>query len=774
METIISETLDNNKPEWTVKQILKEYPELGIPHFQRGLVWNTDSVSLLLESLFYGTPCGTIILWEPSNPSDNGIHLPGEKDDFKRLIIDGQQRIRSLRGALENISTEDDDGDEDGHEDTIWCVNLARIPDLSGLLEGGLEGNPLFMKVKDPSDEKARYKYNIIPLKMFIKSAGRDLEWDRINPHENIREVLETIKRIELSKRLQGIYDRKLFVISMKESNTDNRLHEMVQLYNRINSSGKRVESEERAFATLVSIWPGTGKWLKELFSEIHKNEEDGNPAEKLSRDDMLKRKKERNFGFKLFIRTLIQTFSYHFGYSLGSGSFSFDWIDRPEFNGILTSKSEKSRVEALFEHTKDMLIFVKNVLKEELKCDDLQTLPETVSLLPVFHLLIRYPNFLNKDKQEKYRPLFGLLILEILLAEKTQRDILKIIRLINEANTARDCVEELRKEITFSAGDLKDRLAESNSLQDRYVLLFYWLLRKNSVSDFSYKNVDSENFRHKAEVEICDKEKPEKQHIVPYSKLKEIFGIQDRARLSSHPANNIGNITYISKALNSYDTGLGSKPINLYIEPPENLRRHFLIGKDEETKGSTLVELYSKIIMAEGEETESIAKLKESDFKKICGLRRELICRGFENWVKDLSGSLSIDDRIEPEWPFWSSTGQYNISKLHYPDEIEDSLISMIRGGAKADDSGKDEEKYVEFWFHGKRNRDKENFRMHLYCDKIKIKDPEKCPEEFKKFMQIVAACYADLGKVEGWDHVFVKPEQEEKIIEAIRAFSV
>ncbi|MDI6755228.1 MAG: hypothetical protein QME78_12650 [Thermodesulfobacteriota bacterium] len=38
---------------------------------------------------------------------------------------------------------------------------------------------------------------------------------------------------------------------------------------------------------------------------------------------------------------------------------------------------------------------------------------------------------------------------------------------------------------------------------------------------------------------------------------------------------------------------------------------------------------------------------------------------------------------------------------------------------------------------------------------------------------MQIVHPHFAILGKEEGWDHVFVKPEQEKKIIEAIRAFS-
>ncbi|MDI6755227.1 MAG: hypothetical protein QME78_12645 [Thermodesulfobacteriota bacterium] len=149
-------------------------------------------------------------------------------------------------------------------------------------------------------------------------------------------------------------------------------------------------------------------------------------------------------------------------------------------------------------------------------------------------------------------------------------------------------------------------------------------------------------------------------------------------------------------------------------------MRRHFLLGEGEETEGSSLVKMYSK----------KIDKLREADFIKFCALRRELICSGFEAWVEELTGSLSIDDRIEPEWPFWSTSDQYNIRNLHYPDKIEDALISMIRGGAKADYSVKDGEEYIKFRFQGTRGKDEENFTMHLYRDKIKIEEPPKMPE--------------------------------------------
>lgn len=86
----------------TVQYLIGDlYDSIGIPHFQRGLVWGDDNTSLLLESLYFDTPCGTIILWQPEEQSTSKYGIPlSTPDKLRYLVIDGQQRIRSLRGAL--------------------------------------------------------------------------------------------------------------------------------------------------------------------------------------------------------------------------------------------------------------------------------------------------------------------------------------------------------------------------------------------------------------------------------------------------------------------------------------------------------------------------------------------------------------------------------------------------------------------------------------------------------------------------------------------------
>src|SRR2546422_36260 len=100
---------------WSAADLVSRCDTFGIPHFQRGLVWGTDAVSLLLESLFFGTPCGLIILWEPREPLQHGIPLAAS-DVFRYLVVDGQQRIRSLHGALTPESARSELDAEDGED----------------------------------------------------------------------------------------------------------------------------------------------------------------------------------------------------------------------------------------------------------------------------------------------------------------------------------------------------------------------------------------------------------------------------------------------------------------------------------------------------------------------------------------------------------------------------------------------------------------------------------------------------------------------------------
>ena len=144
--------------------MIDEYEHWGVPHFQRGSVWGSANVSALLESLYYDTPCGSIILWTPENIDRHGVPLI-KGGQLTHLIIDGQQRTRSVyaafRGLLEpaeDAEEETENGEQsqtpiDGEEgaERYWAINLNQVREFDDLLIGPEKRMwPLFVAIPDP------------------------------------------------------------------------------------------------------------------------------------------------------------------------------------------------------------------------------------------------------------------------------------------------------------------------------------------------------------------------------------------------------------------------------------------------------------------------------------------------------------------------------------------------------------------------------------------------------------------------------------------------
>ena len=67
------------------------------PRFQRDFVWNTTKMKELIESIYHGYPVNSIYLWKR-----HGVVLKDrtESDEDSLLVIDGQQRLTTLRAIL--------------------------------------------------------------------------------------------------------------------------------------------------------------------------------------------------------------------------------------------------------------------------------------------------------------------------------------------------------------------------------------------------------------------------------------------------------------------------------------------------------------------------------------------------------------------------------------------------------------------------------------------------------------------------------------------------
>jgi hypothetical protein len=274
-------------------------------------------------------------------------------------------------------------------------------------------------------------------------------------------------------------------------------------------------------------------------------------------------------------------------------------------------------------------------------------------------------------------------LALRLLLSpDQSQETTLGHVRVINKAETADACVKALDARIASGAKlgkELSKRLESSNSLQDRYTLMLYWLVRREGAKDLSYANLPEEKRRkmlerYGSEVPIDQGVDPEKQHLVPYSRLERVYNLDRRGRVTRHPSNNIGNITYISAALNSFETGLGSVPVDLKLEPDDNAGKHFLGSPEVKKK-------YDVAVRRAGKAGENDRLKARKLFEKFCESRRKQISEAFASWVKELAPAIAIPERVEPEARIDPSL-QDRIRQLDYPDNVEDALLACVATG--------------------------------------------------------------------------------------------
>ena len=77
--------------------------ELRLPEMQRRYVWRATRVRDLIDSLYRGYPSGAVLVWETDQDAPTrDLDVAQSKSAFQthKLLLDGQQRVTSLRAVL--------------------------------------------------------------------------------------------------------------------------------------------------------------------------------------------------------------------------------------------------------------------------------------------------------------------------------------------------------------------------------------------------------------------------------------------------------------------------------------------------------------------------------------------------------------------------------------------------------------------------------------------------------------------------------------------------
>jgi len=215
---------------------------MALPQFQRGYVWNRDQVRSLFTSLYRRHPVGGLLMWV--TPSETATHrgdhalAPG----VVKLLLDGQQRITSIYGAVRGKAPRFFEGNAATftglwfHLDTETFEFYQRQKMKSD--PHWIDVTELFTKGFDGLDEM------IAPLSQQESPTQRDGRyWGRL-------------------VKLLGVTDIDLH--EEEVTGADKTLDVVVEIFNVANSGGTKLSKGDLALANICTQWPEARVTMKQ------------------------------------------------------------------------------------------------------------------------------------------------------------------------------------------------------------------------------------------------------------------------------------------------------------------------------------------------------------------------------------------------------------------------------------------------------------------------------------------------------------------------------
>lgn len=222
-----------------IKDIISqiELGTIGLPEFQRGYVWNRDQVRQFMQSLYHRYPVGSLLEWVTPTRSarTRGDQASG---DTAHLLLDGQQRITTLYGLQKGKPPQFFDGDEKAFTHLRFHLDREEFSFYQPL---AMKNDPLWVDVTE----------------ILQKGAGGILMRFLGDPAHQA----QAEKFLARLNRLAGILEIEMHIDQV--TGADKTLDVVVDIFNRVNSSGRKLSQGDLALAKVCAHWPEARSEMK-------------------------------------------------------------------------------------------------------------------------------------------------------------------------------------------------------------------------------------------------------------------------------------------------------------------------------------------------------------------------------------------------------------------------------------------------------------------------------------------------------------------------------
>ena len=470
-------------------------------------------------------------------------------------------------------------------------------------------------------------------------------------------------------------------------------LQDAIRAYVRINRAGVRVQTEERTLATLTRWHVGI---LKQLAAFL-KNRDSAVALETFNREVLLSHGADRLFGFALWLRVVARYTVLAGLAKTGREWIAPDSVERWSFVSQLEGRSKESQgnkpsgvVKGAAERASQALLLLDSIMAQELSFDHRMARPSTSGLWPMIEVLshfsvdgLRLLTDSTAVRQAIARVLHWTTLHPYLdqaemsglckaihgdggidgvwQLDESVKDLKTYLgRLLHELHrlwaTELDKQSEYKKRSTI-VEDLQDwslltfikMLKESRSLQNPAVGWLYALERRNGATEFSWEDQtpdiqkgcgvgtlpqDMKAYPLKSFIKDEDDRIwfPEKQHMIPFTVARKIAN-KGGTRATASPANDIGNLTWLSARQNGFQYGFSDRWAVLNKTRDEsNLKARGFIDQEDETVLNLYHNLQDDALEASAEDLPR----QGGNFSKFCEKRRQWMQKQMEIWLDE------------------------------------------------------------------------------------------------------------------------------------------
>jgi hypothetical protein len=226
--------------------------QLFVPAFQREYVWKRDDAKQLIDSLVKEYPTGTMLTWETANPPElKGPHKYSEKQGAVKLLLDGQQRVTTLYMLINGDIPPYYTAPEIMNDTRGLYVNVETL-ELLYYMKTRMENNPSWQNITDVF----RGKVSAFDLQAKYAEIGKALEMKDL---KRLNDNINAITRIK---------DREFPEQTIPVKAT---IREAIDIFYKVNASGVALTDAELALAQISGYWPQARDRFKAKLAALEK-----------------------------------------------------------------------------------------------------------------------------------------------------------------------------------------------------------------------------------------------------------------------------------------------------------------------------------------------------------------------------------------------------------------------------------------------------------------------------------------------------------------------